>query len=85
MLHPELDSYAFGLMREGDLEASLRIFEVLSELFPDAWMAWDSLGEVHLARGDREAAINAFEKSLSLDPENQNAIRRLEELKKTDG
>jgi glyoxylase-like metal-dependent hydrolase (beta-lactamase superfamily II) len=85
VLHPELDSYAFGLMREGDLDTSLRILEVLAGIFPEAWMAWDSLGEVHLARGEREAAIAAFEHSLALDPENRNAIRRLEERKKAEG
>jgi Flp pilus assembly protein TadD len=81
-LHPELDTFAYRMMTEGKVEEALRIFRVLTELFPGAWMAWDSLGEALLRREDRTGAIAAFEKSLALNPDNDNAIRRLKEIKK---
>ncbi len=80
-LRPELDTYAYRLMLAEKLDEALQIFLVMAELWPDAYISWDSLGEVYV-RLDRKAdAIAAFEKSLELNPENGNAIRRLEELK----
>jgi glyoxylase-like metal-dependent hydrolase (beta-lactamase superfamily II) len=81
-LHSEIDQYAYGLMLDDKLDEALAVFQVLAELFPDISMAFDSLGEVYMRKDDKENAVRSFEKSLELDPENRNARRRLEELKK---
>ena len=80
VLHPELDSYAYKMMLDGRLDEALKIFQGLAELFPDNYIAFDSLGEAFSRKGDKERAIENFEKSLELNPENQNAKDRLEEL-----
>ena len=41
--------------------------------FPDSWNAHDSLGEAYLAHGNVEAARAEYERSLELNPENENA------------
>jgi glyoxylase-like metal-dependent hydrolase (beta-lactamase superfamily II) len=81
-LHPELDQFAYRMMMQGKSDEARPIFGVLTELFPETWMAWDSLGEVCLRKEDRTGAIAAFEKSLALNPDNENAVQRLRELKK---
>jgi len=80
-LRPELDTYAYRLMLDSELEEALQIFLVMSELWPEAYISWDSLGEIYMRLDRKDEAIAAFEKSLELNPENGNAIRRLEELR----
>lgn len=81
-LHAEIDQYGYRMMLEDKLDQALAVFQVLARIFPDVAMAYDSLGEVFMRKGDKEQAIKSFEKSLELDPENRNARVRLEELKK---
>jgi glyoxylase-like metal-dependent hydrolase (beta-lactamase superfamily II) len=79
-LHPEIDQFAYRLMLKGKLDEALSIFKVLAELFPDSYLAFDSLGEVYLRKGDNEMAIQSFKKSLELNPDNENAARQLKSL-----
>jgi len=79
-LHGEFDSFAFGLMRQGKLDEALAMFTLLAGFFPESYLAFDSLGEVCLQKGDKEAAVKYFKKSLELNPENDNAKTRLAQL-----
>lgn len=80
-LHPEIDQYAYRLMLDEKLDEALAIFVVLAELFPDSHLAFDSLGEVYKRKGDKERAIQSFEKSLELNPDNRNATQQLKVLR----
>jgi glyoxylase-like metal-dependent hydrolase (beta-lactamase superfamily II) len=80
-LHPEFDSFVYRLMLDGDLDRAVPLFEKLAALFPTVPNAFDSLGEAYLRQGDKTKATIAFEKCLELDPENENARRRVAELK----
>jgi len=52
------------------------------ELFPQAWNVYDSLAEAYASKGKTELAIQNYERSLELNPENQNAKDQLKNLKK---
>ena len=39
-----------------------------TERFPRSANAWDSLGEAYATKGDKNAAIKHFKKSLTLNP-----------------
>lgn len=80
-LHPEIDQFAYRLMLDEKLDKALAIFVVLAELFPDSYLAFDSLGEVYKRRGAKDRAIQSFEKSLELNPDNRNASQQLKSLK----
>jgi tetratricopeptide (TPR) repeat protein len=62
-------------------ENALKIFKLNTELYPDAFNTYDSYGECLLLMGDKESGIKAYKKSLELNPENENAIKVLSELK----
>ena len=79
-LHGEFDTFAFGLMRQGKLDEALAMFTLLAGFFPESYLAFDSLGEVCLQKGDKKAAIKYFKKSLELNPENDNAKTRLAQM-----
>jgi tetratricopeptide (TPR) repeat protein len=68
------------LQRQRAVEA-IEIFKLNVSLYPESANAYDSLGEAYIAGGERDLAIEAYEKSLQLDPSNDNAVQKLEELK----
>lgn len=80
-LHPEIDQFAYRLMLKEQLDEAFAIFMVLAELFPDSYLAFDSLGEVYKRMGEKEKAIQSFEKSLELNPDNRNASLQLKSLR----
>lgn len=43
--------------------------------------AWDSLAEALLSRGDKQKAIEYYQKSLVLNPKNKNAAAMLAKLR----
>ena len=65
-----------------DIDGAAFILRLATKLFPDSANAWDSLAEITLYQGDRDAAIEYYREALELDPEFSNAARRLEKLLK---
>ncbi|MBG9377910.1 serine hydrolase [Panacibacter sp. DH6] len=49
-------------------------------LFPDSWNAYDSYGEALLADGQKEEAIKMYQRSIELNPKNDNAQKVLRQL-----
>lgn len=70
----------YKLMEKDEDDKAIKLFEVSTELYPDAWNAHDSYGECLLKLGDKENAIKAYKKSLELKPDNEYAIKALSEL-----
>ena len=60
---------------------ALRILKLNTEKYPDDFNTHDSYGEILLLTGDKENAIKAYEKSLALNPDNENAKKVLLEIK----
>jgi tetratricopeptide (TPR) repeat protein len=52
---------------------------------PDAWMAWNNLGELHLHRGALQLAREHLERSLALHADNHEAHNNLAALHLKDG
>lgn len=57
------------------------ILSFATTLYPDSANLFDSLAEAFLFIGDKAKARENFKKSLKLNPENQNAINRLKQLR----
>lgn len=80
---PERGLNALGyelLRRGGDPESPIAIFRLNTRLHPDSWNVWDSLGEALAAAGRTREAVESYERSLRLNPENDNARKALEAL-----
>jgi predicted alpha/beta superfamily hydrolase len=67
---------------ESDRSKALAFFILNTENFPDSFNAFDSLGEAYETAGDKEKAIENYKKSLALNPENDHARSKIEELNK---
>ncbi len=77
----QLNSLGYGLMQAQRLPDALKIFELNTEMFPNAFNPWDSLAEAHMNLGHKDLAIKFYEKSLQLNPKNDSAVKMLEKLK----
>lgn len=75
-----LNRVGYDLLFEGNVDAAIDIFTVNTQLFPQIANTWDSLGEAHMVKGNRELAIENYRKSLALNPRNQNAAEMLRKL-----
>jgi predicted alpha/beta superfamily hydrolase len=65
-----------------DVKKAIAFFEYNLSNFPTSATAYDSLGEAYMIKGDKAQANMNYKKSLKLDPNNQNAIKTIRELKK---
>ena len=77
----QLNQLGYGLLQAGRVDDAVVIFQLNVETFPEASNTYDSLGEAHMVRGDKELAIANYEKSLELNPDNQNAKTTLQRLR----
>lgn len=76
-----INSFGYQLMGAEKNDDALKVFEWNTELYPDAYNTWDSLGECLVKIGKTEEGIKAYEKSLELNPDNENATKVLSEIK----
>lgn len=60
---------------------AIAVFEVNARAHPGSWNAFDSLGEVYVLAQDRPQALNAYRRSLALNPGNDGARRAIAQLK----
>lgn len=61
-------------------EKAIRYFEMATDAYPESWAAWNGLGEAHVAKGDKQQASRMYERSLLLNPQNENAKQALRSL-----
>lgn len=75
-----LNNLGYGLMRQQKLAEAIEIFKLNVELYPNAWNAYDSLGEAYMNKGEKELAITNYKKSLELNPGNEGGAQMLKKL-----
>jgi len=64
----ELNRLGYNLMNSKRTSEAVSVFQLNTQLFPESWNVWDSYGE-SLATAERiPESINAYEKSLQLNP-----------------
>ena len=69
----EINSFAYELLNSGKKNDALEVFLLNTALYPEEFNTFDSLGECLLLLGKKEEGIKAYEKSLKLNPKNENA------------
>jgi len=76
----ELNSLGYAFMfANRDVEAET-VFYKITQLFPSSWNAYDSYAEVLLKGGKKQEAIKMYQKSMELNPANENGKKVLEHL-----
>jgi hypothetical protein len=79
-----INTLGYKLLNEKNFDGAVRVFEVNAHEHPNSANAYDSLGEGYADAGDTQKAIQAYRKSVELNPGNNGAkqiILKLEEKK----
>lgn len=74
-----VNSFAYALLSAHQTEDALQLFTLNTQLHPDAFNTYDSLGECLMMLGRKAEAIKAYRKSLELNPGNENARNLLKQ------
>lgn len=77
----QLNILGYQLLQVGLNKEAIKIFKLNVEQFPESSNVYDSLGEGYMIAGDNKNAIKNYERSLKLNPANDNAKKMLEQLK----
>jgi CubicO group peptidase (beta-lactamase class C family) len=75
-----LNMLGYEALQSGRTEEAIRLFERNAREFPESSNVYDSLAEGYATAGKKDLAIQNYEKSLELDPKNDNAKQRLKKL-----
>ena len=57
------------------------MFELNAESYPLSWNVYDSLAEAYMNGGENAKAIQFYEKSLEINPANNNAVDMLKKIR----
>ena len=72
----------YRLLGQERFEDAIAVFRLNVDIFPKSANVYDSYAEALMKSGDNKGAAANYSRSLELDPDNENARRMLEELKK---
>ncbi len=76
-----LNQLGYHLLQSQHLEDAIEAFKLNVAEYPKSWNPYDSLGEAYMAAGQKDLAVQNYEKSIELNPKNQNGIDMLKKLK----
>ena len=82
MIRDRLNSAGYAAAFDNRLERAREILRLQTVIFPESANAWDSLGEITAILGDKDKAIEYYEKALEIDPEFASAKAQLRKLKR---
>jgi len=75
-----INSAAYALMQTGKSTEAIELFKLNVRLYPESWNVYDSLGEGYAGAGEKALAIQNYEKSMQLNPKNENGKVALAKL-----
>ncbi|MBI5476222.1 MAG: glycosyltransferase family 39 protein [Ignavibacteriales bacterium] len=78
----QINSIGYWYLGNNMEDEALIVFTFNVEEYPESFNVYDSLGEAYMTNGDTMQAIVNYEKSLQLNPGNDNAKKMLEQLQK---
>lgn len=78
----DLNTIGYNLLKAKNINEAIEIFKMNVKLNPKSWNVYDSLAEAYTLAGDKKLAIENYEKSLELKPDNKAGMVALEKLKK---
>lgn len=76
----ELNEWGYRMMSKNELKNTSEIFKLNIYLFPNSWNAYDSYGEVLLKLGNKDQAVKMYQRSVALNPDNENGKNVLKQL-----
>jgi CubicO group peptidase (beta-lactamase class C family) len=72
----------YDFIAKNKITLAKNIFKIRTILYPFSCNAYDSYAEACMKNNEPDLAIENYKKSLKLNPDNKNAVKMIEELKK---
>lgn len=76
-----MNTAGYKQLNAGNIDAAIEIFKENIINFPNSWNVYDSMGEAYMKKGENKLAIANYEKSVSLNPNNEDGKEALKRLK----
>jgi len=76
-----MNSLGYRLLTKDKTAEAIEIFKYNAKEFPDSFNVYDSLGEAYYKNGDMDLAVKNFERSVEMNPNNENGKAMLEKIK----
>ena len=76
-----LNSLGYQLLRSDRIDDAIAVFRLNIEEYPEAWNPHDSMGEAYAVAGQLELAIEYYERSIQLNPDNTGGKAALERIR----
>lgn len=83
-LERTINSIGYYLASKEAFGHAIEVFKLNTELHPQVWNVWDSLGEGYQMEGKNTLAIKYYKKSLILNPQNNHAVEQIDKIKAED-
>ena len=77
----EVNSLAWKYLLSNRYDAAILAFQLNAEMHLNSWIAFNGLGAAYLRAGQNDSAIEALQRAIELNPDNQRAIERLRKLR----
>jgi peptidylprolyl isomerase len=77
----DLNGLGYRLLNQKRFKEAVEILKLNVEANPQSFNSYDSLGEAYMLAGDKALAIENYQRSLELNPGNENAAAMLKKLK----
>ena len=77
----QMNSLGYAYLDRKQVKEAIALFRLNVEAYPGSFNVYDSLGEALMADHQYDVAVRNYERSVELDPGNDNARKKLEELK----
>jgi tetratricopeptide (TPR) repeat protein len=71
----------YHFLFSGETDAAAQAFKLGVQDYPKYWNAYDSLAEAYLKAGQKELAMQNYEKSVELNPQNQGGIDAIKKIR----
>ncbi len=77
----QLNTLGYKLLSDKKIKEAIANLELNAAAYPESANVYDSLGEAYLADEHKDKAIENYEKSLQLNPKNENAAEMIKKIK----
>lgn len=77
----EMNNIGYRLLQNGKVNEAIEVFKLNTKEFPNSWNTYDSLGEGYMVAGQKDLAISNYEKSIEMNPDNENGKKMLAKIR----
>lgn len=79
-LEQVLNSFGYRLLNEDKTEHALEVFKLNASEYPESFNVYNGLGEAYMKKGDNRLALENFNKSVEMNPNNEFGKKKIQEI-----